>query len=64
MQKVFDKLAVYEAKEQNKVSNVSVEPDEPKTHHNLRLSVEFKEPISFDEAKERIFNAINPVLKG
>lgn len=64
LQKVFDKLAAYEAKERGEVVSVSVEPDEPKTHHNLRLSVEFKEPISFDEAKERIFNAINPVLKG
>lgn len=63
LQKIFDKLAAYEAKERNDVENVTVEPDEPKTKHSLRLTVEFNDPISFDEAKQLISNAIN-TLKG
>ena len=74
LQKIYDRLAEYEAigtveeferlsKGGDEVTSVSINPGEMRTTFDFGLTINFKNPISYREAQEKVQSALNSLLK-
>lgn len=74
MQKIYDRLAEYEeigtveeferlSEGVDEVTSVSINPGEMRTTFDFGLTINFKNPISYREAQEKVQSALNSLLK-
>ena len=74
LKKICDRLAEYEANGRveeverlsegvDEVTSVSINPGEMRTTFDFGLTINFKNPISYREAQEKVQSALNSLLK-